>query len=121
MRQIYLGSVHNFLARLVAARYADGLGAVVGLLAAGASGLAGLRSAPVLGLRQFVAGVIDDVPFGMSWRQGELKTHEAFGEHDDRDQQQAFEQPAEEHAAIREHANGRFSRQAPRRAGERRT
>jgi hypothetical protein len=85
MRQIYLGSVHNFLARLVAARYADGLGAVVGLLAAGASGLAGLRSAPVLGLRQFVAGVIDDVPLEAGCRSGGLKTLKALGEHDDRD------------------------------------
>ena len=121
MRQIYLGSVHNFFAGLVAARYADGLRAVVGLLAAGASGLAGLRAAPVLGLREFVAGVVDHVPLRTSWRSGDLKTHKAFRQYDDRDQQQAFEQPAEEHAAIREHTNGRFSRQAPRRAGERRT
>jgi len=120
MRQIYLGSVHNFLAGLVAARHADGLRAVVGLLTTGASGLAGLRAAPVLGLRQFVTGVINDVPLGTSWRSGELKTRKALGEHDDRDQQKALEQPAEEHAAIREHANGRFSGQALRRAGERR-
>ena len=120
MRQIHLGSVHNFLAGLIAARYADGLRAVVGLLTAGASGLAGLRSSPVLSLRQFVAGVIDDVPLRARWRGGNLKTHKAFGEHDDRDQQQALQQPAGEHAAIREHANGRFSGQAPRRAGERR-
>jgi len=120
MRQIYLGGVHNLLAGLVAARYADGLGAVVGLLAAGASGFTGLRPAPVLGLRQFVAGVIDDVPLRTSWRKGDLRTGKALGEHDDRDQQKAFEQPADEHAAIREHANGRFSGQAPRRAGERR-
>jgi len=120
MRQINLGSVHNFLAGLVATRHANGLRAVMSLLTAGASGLAGLRAAPVLGLRQLVARVIDDVPLGLGWRKRYLKTHKAFGEHDDRDQQQALEQPADEHAAIREHANGRFSGQALRRAGQRR-
>ena len=62
MRQIYFRSVHNFFGRRVAARYADGLRAMVSLLTAGASGLAGLGSAAVLSLRQLVAGVIDDVP-----------------------------------------------------------
>src|SRR5208282_2692938 len=90
MRQIYLGSVHNLLGGRRTVKYKDGLRAVVGLLAAGASGLTGLRSAPVLGLRQFVAGVIDDVPLGTSWRKGHLKTGKAFGEHDDRDQQKAL-------------------------------
>jgi len=117
MWQIYLGSVHYSFARLVTARYADGLGAVVGLLTSGASRLAGLRSALVLGLREFVAGVIDYVLLGASGRSGDLKTHKVFGEHDERDQQQALEQPGDKHAAIREHANGRFSGQAFRRAG----
>ena len=119
MRQIYFGSIHNFLAGLVAAGNADGLGAVVGLLTAGASGLARLRATPVLGLRQFVAGVVDDVLLGASWRKREFKTHKVFREQDDCDQQQALDQPASEHAAIREHANGRFSSQGLRRAGER--
>ena len=119
MGQIYLGSVYNSFARLVTARYADGLRAVVGLLTAGASGLARLRSAPVLRLRQFVAGVIDDVLLGASCRSGDLKTDKVFGEHDERDQQQALEQPGDKHAAIREHANGRFSSERLRRAGER--
>src|ERR1019366_3488382 len=75
MRQIDFRSVHNFFAGLVAARYADGLRAVVGLLTSGASGLARLRAAAVLGLRQFVAGVVDDVPLGMIWAKGNLKSH----------------------------------------------
>ena len=119
MRQIHLGGVDNLFARFISAHYADGLRVVVGLLTAGASGLAGLRAAPVLGLRQFVAGVIDDVPLGTSWRSEGLQTGKAFGDHDERDQQQTLEQPADEHAAIREHANGRFSGQALRRTGER--
>jgi hypothetical protein len=94
MRQIYFGSVHNSFARLVAARYADGLRAVVGLLTSGASGLAGLRSATVLRLREFVAGVIDHVLLGAGGRSGDLKAHKVFGEHDERDQQQTLEQPA---------------------------
>ncbi len=119
MRQIDLGSVYNFLARLVAARYADGLRAMVSLLTSGASRLASLRSTSILSLRQFVSGVIDDVPVqarGSGW---DLKTLKACGEHDDRDQQQALEQPTGEHAAIREDANGSFSGQGFRRAGER--
>ena len=97
----------------------DGLRGVMGLLTAGAPRFAGLRSAAVLGLRQFVAGVIDNVLLGASGRSGDLKTHKVLGEHDERDQQQALEQPGDEHAAIREHANGRFSGQAFWRAGER--
>jgi hypothetical protein len=92
----------------------------MGLLTSGASGLAGLRSAAVLGLRQFVAGIIDHVLLGASCRSRDLKTHKVFGDHDERDQQQALEQPARKHAAIREDADGRFSGQAFWRAGERR-
>jgi len=65
VRQIQLGRVHDLLGRLVAAGDADGLSAVVGLRSAGASGLASLRAAAVLGLRQFVSGIIDDVGLGM--------------------------------------------------------
>jgi hypothetical protein len=119
MRQIHLGSVHNLLAGLVATRYANGLRAVVGLLTAGASGLAGLGAASVLSLGQLVGGVIDDIPLRASGRSGDLKTYKALRENYDRDQQQALQQPADEHAAIREHANGRFSGQALRRASER--
>ncbi len=92
---------------------------MVSVLTAGSSGLAGLRAAAVLRLRQFVAGVIDHVPLRTGRWQGNLKTHKAFGKHDDGDQQQAFEQPADEHTAIRKHANRRFSGEALRRAGER--
>jgi hypothetical protein len=120
MRQIYFGSVHNSLAGLVTARYADSLGAVVGLLTASASGLARLCAAPVLSLRQFVPSVIDHILLGVIHAKGDLKTHEVFGEHDDCNQEQALEQPAGEHAAIREHANGRFSSQGFRRTDERR-
>ena len=88
MRQIYLGSVHNSLTGLVAARYANRLRAVMGLLTSGASRLAGLRSAAVLSLRQFVAGIIDDVPLWTSGKSRDLKSGKVFGEHDERDQQQ---------------------------------
>ncbi len=121
MRQIDLGSVHNFLRGLVAARHADGLGAVVGLLTSGASRVASLGSASVLGLRQLVRRVIDDVPLQTNWRSRHLKTRKVFGEHDDRNYQQALQQPAGKHAAVGEDANGRFSGQGFRRASERRT
>src|SRR5208282_5893506 len=119
MRQIYFGSVNDFFAGLIATRYADGLRAMVGLVAAGASGFAGLRAAAILGLRQFVSRVIDYVPVQASGRSGHLKTLKARGEHDDRDQQQQFEQPAGEHSAIREDADGRFSGKGFWSAGER--
>jgi len=61
--------------------------------------------------------VIDHVLLGTSRRSGDLKTHKVFGEHDERDQQQALEQPGDEHASIRKHANGRFSGQAFRGGG----
>jgi len=118
MRQVEFGSVHYSLAGLVAACYADGLRMVMGLLTSGASGLARLRSAPVLCLRQFVAGVINHILLRMTWRQWKLKTHKAFGEHDHCDQQQALQQPGDEHSAIGEHAHGRFSGQALWRASE---
>jgi len=76
-----LGSVHNSLAGLVAARYANRLSAVVGLLTAGASRLAGLRSAAVL-----VCAVRcrsnRSHPVGDEWKSGDLKTHKVFGEHE---------------------------------------
>ena len=119
MRQIDLGSVHNFLDGLIAARHADGLGAMVGLLTSGASRLASLGSASVLGLRQLVGGIIDDVPLQTNGRRRHLQTRKTFGEHDDRNHEQALQQPAGKHAAIGEDADGRFSGEGFRRAGER--
>ena len=121
MRQVEIGSVHHGLAGPVAARDADSLRAVVGLLAARASRPAGMRAAPVLRLRQFVAGEIDDVLLGMRWRQGEIKTHKAFGKNDERDQQQALDQPAGEDASVGEDSNRGFSSQGLWRASERGT
>src|ERR1700687_3449344 len=108
MRQVYFGSVDNFLAGLVAARYANRLRAVMGLLTTGASGSARLRSAAVLSLRQFVAGIIDDVPLRTSGKSRDLKCGKVFGENDECDQQKQLKQPRRKHAAIREHADGRF-------------
>lgn len=121
MRQVELGSVHHGLAGLVAAGDADGLRAVMGLAAAGASRLAGLRAAAVLRLRQLVAGVIDDIFLGMSWRQREIKTHKVLGNYDERNQQQALDQPAGENASVGEDSNRGFSGQGLWRASERGT
>lgn len=118
MRQVQFRSVDYGLAGPVAAGYADGLRMVVSLLASGASGFAGLRSASVLRSRQFVAGVINYILLRMTWGQWEFKTHKAFGEYDHCDQQKALQQPGDEHPAIREHAHGRFSGQAFWRTGE---
>jgi hypothetical protein len=121
MRQVQFGCVHYGFARLIAAGYADGLRVVVGLLASGASGFAGLRSPAVLRLRQFVAGVINYVLLRMTWGQGQFETDKALGKHDQCDEQKTFKQPGDEHAAIGEHADGRFSGQALGRTSESRT
>src|SRR5580698_1760146 len=109
MRQVYFGCVDNFLAWLVAARYTDGLRAVVSLLTSGTPRLAGLRSAAVLRLRQFVARVVDNVRLRTRWRRRNLQTYKSLRNHNNGDQQQTLDQPANQHAAIWEHADGRFS------------
>ena len=59
--RLILGASTIFSRGLVASRHADGLGTVVGLLAAGASRLAGFRAAAVVGLGEFVGGIVDHV------------------------------------------------------------
>lgn len=118
MRQIDMRSVDNFFARPVAARYPDGLRAVVRLLTSGASRFARLRAAAILRLRQLVAGIIDDIPLRARWWRRDFEADEALGEHDDGDQQQALEQPADDNAAIGKDADGRFSGEGFRRARE---
>ncbi len=73
---------------------------MVGLLASGAPRFAGLRSAPVLRLRQFVAGIVDDIPLRMVRRKRDFKAGKRSGSTMDNDQQKAFEQPGDEDAAI---------------------
>jgi hypothetical protein len=83
MRQVEFGGVDDGLARLVTTRYADRLSRVMGLPTAGASRLTSLGAATVLGLGQFVAGIIDHVALRVTGRKREFQTHKAFGEHDD--------------------------------------
>ncbi len=79
------------------------------MLASGASGFAGLCAASVLRLWQFVGGVVNHVVLRMRGSVGDLEADEASGKHDDSNQQQRFEHPTREHAAIGEDADGRFS------------
>jgi hypothetical protein len=72
MRQVYFGRIHDSLARPIASRHVDGLGAVASLLPTAASGFASLSAAPVLRLRQFIAGIIDDIPLRMVRRKRDL-------------------------------------------------
>ena len=119
MRQIHFGSIRNFFARLLAAHYTNGLRAVVGLLTTRASGPAGLCAGAVLGSRQLVTGVIDDIPLGMIWRNRDLHIGEATGKDDQSNQQQELDEPSDEYAAIGEDANRRFSGERFGRADER--
>lgn len=119
MRQIHFGSIRNFFARLLAAHYTNGLRAVMGLLAAGASRFAGLCASAVLGSRQLVTGVIDDIPLGMIGRNRDLHIRKATGKDDKSNQQQELDEPADEYAAIGEDANRRFSGERLRRADQR--
>jgi hypothetical protein len=86
MRQIDFRSIDNLFGGLVATRYADGLGAMVSLLAASASRLSGLGASAILRLRELIARVVDHVPLRTRWRKGHLKTRKALGEHDNRNQ-----------------------------------
>ena len=110
--QIYFGSIHNFLARFIAARDSDGLGAVMGLLAASAARLASLRASVIGRLRQFVSGVINNIPLGLRWRNKWLKTGNALRKNDHGDEEEALDQPGAEQSTIGEDADGRFSGQS---------
>jgi len=109
MREIDLWGVNNFLARRFAPHDADDLCAVVGLLSAGASGLAGLRSTAILRLGEFITRVINHILLRMIRRQREFETDQVFGNFDERKQQQTFDQPASQHSPVGEHADGCLS------------
>ena len=92
---------------------------MVGLLTTRASRSSGLRAGAVLGSRQLVTGVIDDIPLGMIGRNRNLHIREATGKDDKSNQQQELDEPAYEDSAIGEDANRRFSGERLRRADER--
>ena len=120
MRQIYLGRVNDSFAGFIAARYLNGLRAVMGLLSARAARFPSLRAAAIDGLRKLVSRVINDIPLGPWRRNKRLQTGNALGKHDDGDEQKTLEQPRPEHAAIGKDADGRFSGQRLGSARERR-
>jgi|ERR1035438_9382675 hypothetical protein len=119
MRQLELGSVRDLFGGLLAARYADGLRWVMSLLTSGASGFAGLSAAAIFSLRQFVAGVIDDIPLRMRGRKGHLDAEVALRKNDEHHEEDEFQQPGCEHSAIGKHSDGSFSGEMLWRAGER--
>jgi hypothetical protein len=121
MRKINFRSIHNFLDRCIATSHANNLRVVMSFLSPSPASLTRLRAALVAGLGQLIAGVVDHVELMARWKGRDLNTGIAFGEDDDGDQQQALEHPRHKDAAIREYANGRFSRQAFGRSSQRRT
>jgi hypothetical protein len=90
------------------------------LLAAGASGLAGLRSTAVVRSRQFVAGVVNYIELLSSRSCWDSKAGKPFWQDNDCDYKQAFQQPRREQAADWEHSNRRFAGQPLRRPHQRR-
>ena len=90
MRQIDFGGIRHLLGGLLATHHSDRLRPMVGLLAARASGPAGLRPATILRLRQFVARVIDYIPLRTNCLDGGLKLCKFLRDHDESDQQKAF-------------------------------
>ena len=58
-REFQVRSIHNAWRERRTASHANGLRAMMSLLAASAAGDAGLRAAEIVGARQFVAGVVD--------------------------------------------------------------
>src|SRR5664279_1980669 len=119
MWEIHLGSVDYFFAGAVAACNANGLGTVMSLLPTCGSGRSRVRSAAIFGARQFVSRIVNDVPVLASWKSRNLETYKSCRQHDDREQQKAFQKPNGEHASIRKDANRRFSSQSFRGTGQR--
>lgn len=120
MRKIYFGCVDDLFAGLVAACYADGLGVMASFHAAGAAGFAGLRSATIGGLREFGAGIIDDIPLRARRQRSRVELCDLVGNENGNDEQQAFGEPCEENSAIGENADRRFSGEGFGRTHERR-
>jgi hypothetical protein len=110
MGEIDLWRVDNLLARLVAACYPDGLCSMFCLVTAGTSCFSRLRAALIFRTRQLIARVIDHVFLRMVGHERDLGAPEVAGQNDRRDQQQAFEQPPDEHPSIREHPDWGFPR-----------
>ncbi len=79
------------------------------MLSASVSRFAGLRSALIGGLRQLVAGIVDDIP-GWARRQlRRIQNGKLVGKEDDDDEEKALTEPGEQKAAIGEDADWRFS------------
>jgi hypothetical protein len=68
MGQFQLGRIHDGFPKRIPARYADGLGAVMGFPSTGAAGAASLCTAGILGPGQFVSGEVNDVVLGAGKR-----------------------------------------------------
>ena len=79
------------------------------LLSARVSRFPGLRSTLIRGLRQLVAGIVDDIP-GWARRQlRRIQNGKLVGKEDDNDEEKELTEPGEEKAAIGEDADWRFS------------
>lgn len=80
--------------------------------ATGAAGGPSLRAADILGPRQFIPGVVDDL-VGNELRRGVgTETGNLLGKNHEDKQQKRFEHQGSAHSAIGENTMGRFAGQA---------
>lgn len=72
----------------------NGLRAVMGFVASGAGGCAGLGSAEIFDAGEFIAGVVDDF-VGLQMRRGVgAQSIDFAGNEDDGEEQECFENPS---------------------------
>lgn len=92
-RKLKVRGVDDFLRERSAAGDVNGLGAVMGFLAAGASGLAGLSAAEVFGAWKFVAGIVDHFVGTQFGRGVGPEAIDLAWKDDDDEDQKRFQQP----------------------------
>jgi len=113
-----VGGVDDLRGERCAASDVNGLGAVVGFVAAGAGGGAVLGSAEVFDAGEFVAGIVDDF-IGLQTRRGiRAQAVDFAGNDDDREEQKGFENPGGEESTIRKKTVGSFAGEAGAGAGK---
>jgi len=91
---------------------------MAGFATTGSSGASCTCSTVVFGLRQFVAGVIDDIPLGSCGRSIRPQTSQLERHIDNGNENKRLEQPSRKHAAIGKHPNWSFASQRIGRLGK---
>ena len=116
--KLKVGGVDDLRGERCAARDVNGLGTVMGFVASGACGGAGLGSAEIFDAGEFVAGIVDDFIGLQTGRGVGAQSVDFAGNDDDREEQKGFEKPGGEESTIREKTVGSFAGEAGAGAGK---